>query len=273
MQQKLLKKTILNSLIIIFFISLVSCRRDNPKITIVGNGKSDTLIFNSEDTLITHGVLDTIRLSSYSNHEVTINGSKPLKFRVSDKDGILNTSKNEFILFNVEFQSDGTEANPMEALEIHADSYVKIDSFLICKKIFEKELQDTNKLNLVLDSIAVSKNGNYKTSYHDRDYSSYYDEDLTASFYGFKKIGASNIFIEKTWDYDLNEEIPEEISVQTSNNNYNPKNYIQKTDKTAIVMAKSFLRYATINISEYVVININEQLKKRAKKSPPLAKQ
>ncbi len=272
MQQKLLKKIISSSLIIVFFISLGSCGRNKPKITIVGSNKSDTLIFNSEDTLITHGVLDTIRLSSNRNHEVTINGSKPLKFRVSNKDGILNTAKNEFILLSVEFQSDGTEANPMEELEIHADSYVKIDSFLICKKRFEKELQDINKLNLVIDSISLSKNGNYKTAFDEYDYSSYYDEDLTATFYGFKKIGASNIFIEKTWDYDLNEEIPERIVVETSNKNYNPKNYITKTDKTAIVMAKSFLRYATINISEFAVININEQLKKRAKKSPPLAK-
>ncbi|MBS7253198.1 hypothetical protein [Flavobacterium branchiicola] len=259
----MIKKIVNLSFLIIILICTLSCEKDKLKMQIVGNNKSDTLIFDSKDTLITHGILDSIMLTSYASHEFTINNSKPIKFKLSNKDGILNTSKNEFILMDIEFASEGTEMDPMEIGKIEFSSYVLIDSFLICKKRFENELKDPIKLNMIIDTISVSKNGNYTTTDYERDYSSQYDETISAPFSGFKKIGSQNIFIEKVWDYDLNQKIPEEISVQTRSDAAN--NYVQKRNKTTIVIAKDFLKYATIMVSEYSVIDIKEHLKGKSK--------
>jgi len=259
------KKIVIRFLILMIFIFLLACEREKINIKIIGDNKANTIIFDSKDTIVTNSFLDSIMLTSYQNHEFTINNSAPIKFKLSNKEGILNINKSEFILFNVEFTSEGTETDPMEIGQIEFSSYVVIDSFLICKKRFESELKDFSKLNLIIDSISVSKNGNYKTPLYDHDYSSYYDQDITAPFSGFKKIGANNIFIEKCWDYDLNQKIPEEISIQTRNDN--ASNYSQKRKKIAIVMAKDFLKYATIMTSDYTVTDIRDELKKKITKS------
>lgn len=257
-------KKILNlSFLIIILISTFSCEKQKLRIKIVGNNKSDTLIFDSKDTLITHGILDSIMLTSYANHELTINNSKPIKFKLSNKDGILNIGKNEFVLIDIEFSSEGTDMDPMEIGKMEFSSYVLIDSFLICKKRFENELKDPLKLNMIIDSISVTKNGNYTTPYYERDYSCDYDETISAPFSGFKKIGSENIFIEKIWDYDLNQNIPEQISIQKRSDATD--SYVQKRNKITIVMAEDFLKYATIMVSEYTVFDIREYLKKKSK--------
>jgi hypothetical protein len=248
-------------LIFTVLFCLFSCQ-EKLKIKIIGmkNTTSDTLIFNSKDTVITHGVLDSVFLDAHEKHLFTINNSKPIKFQTFAKEGMLNINNSEFIILNVDFKSDGKETDPFDAGEINLSSFVMIDSFLICKKIFENEVKDPKILNEVIDSISVKKNGNYRTYMSERERR--FDDDYDTSEYvsGFKKIG-NNLFIEKFWDYDINQKIPEEISVQTRSDN--TSNYVQKRTKNAIVFAKDFLRYAIIMKSEYSVTDIRSQLKKK----------
>jgi hypothetical protein len=246
------------------FLTIISCQSEPIKIKIVGmkNSISDTVIFDSKDTIVTNGVLDSIFLAPYKNHTFTINKSQPVEFRVNNKEGILNIYNNEFIVYNIDYKKDGHEGDKYGLTEIPLSHFVLIDSFLVFEKKFENELNDIKKYNAVIDTIITKKNGNYKAVFDERQRLIEGDYDTSKMVIGFKKIGRDNIFIEKFWDYDINEKIPEEIQVRI---NSDSKDYNQKRTQNAIVLASDFLRNAKIWKSEFTVIDVRKDLKKRKK--------
>lgn len=249
----------------IFITLIMSCQGNTVKVKIIGskNPTSDTLIFDSNDTIIMNSSLDSIFLASNRRHTFTINNSKPTSFFVNGKEGILNIYKNEFVVFNVDYKKEGSLGNRTGFGEIELSYFVLIDSFLVGKKKFETELKDIKTFNEIIDTISVKKNGNYKSIINERfrivegDYDSS-NEMLT----GFKKIGKDNLFIEKFWNYDINERIPEELSVQVRDED---KEYDQSLTKSAIVLANDFLANAKIWTSEFIVIDVRDDLRKRKK--------
>ncbi len=74
-----------------------------------------------------------------------------------------------------------------------------------------------------------------------------------------KKIGKDNLFIEKYWDFDINDQIPEEMSIKVRNDD---KNYSQERTLNTIVLANDFLTYAKNHPFEYSVIEIKKLRKK-----------
>ncbi len=104
-----------------------------------------------------------------------------------------------------------------------------------------------------------NKNGNYKSFFSEKEKLIEDDYDASKTVYGFKKIGKDNLFIEKFWDFDINEVIPEEMSVKVRSDD---KNYSQERTLNAVVLATDFLNYAQKHPNKYLVININELRKK-----------
>lgn len=82
----MIRSSIMRILVFTVLFSLFSCQ-EKLKIKIIGmkNTASDTLIFNSKDTVITHGVLDSVFLEAHEKHLFTINNSKPIEFQTFEK--------------------------------------------------------------------------------------------------------------------------------------------------------------------------------------------
>ncbi|MFP9098088.1 hypothetical protein ACLI09_03475 [Flavobacterium sp. RHBU_24] len=253
-----------NSLILKFAILslsfvIISCKREQVGIKIIGKEDvvSDTLIFNSKDTIITHGVIDSVFLSPYQKHTFTLNGSEPTAFNLREKGGILNIYNTEFVVYNVRYDEDDPNNEKYENAEINLMSCVMIDSFLIFEKKFENQLKDPNELRKIITEISGKKNGNYKTYYDERQElieGGDYDTLNTLDGFEFKKIGKDKIFIEKFWDYDMNDNIPEEITVRTRKDHTTRQEKILK----AIISDKDFLANAKIWKNKFYIVDIRD---------------
>jgi len=247
--------------LIILIVLLCSCNKP-LKVTVISdiNSGPNTIIFDDKDTLITSRTIDSIFLSPYKRHTFKINNSKLQDFIVKDKEGLLNIAKKEFVVIQTEYENQNGEGNKFGVMEINLDSYVLIDSFVVCKKAFEKELMDKTKLKTIVDSLKIRKNGNYKPPIDERFPSDVEEYDNSESVNGFKKIGNRDLFIKKFWDYNFEDSIPSEIKIRVSESNLNYKN---KVRKTFITFADEFLLFARTSKKKYFTIDVRNLLRSK----------
>lgn len=247
----------------IYILALILCSCNKPlKITVISNITSgpNTIIFDDKDTLITDKAIDSIFLSPYKLHTFKINNIKPQEFTLADKEGILNIAKKEFIVLQTEYENEDGKGSEFGLLEINLDSYVLIDSFVVCKKVFEKALTDKKKLKTIVDSLKIRKNGNYKPPFDERFPSDVEEYDNSESVNGFKKIGNKDLFITKFWDYNFGDSIPDKINIRVKKGNQNYRNSVKKT---FISFADNFLLFAKISNKNYYVVDVRDYLKNK----------
>lgn len=258
-----MKNSIILKFTVLFLFSIIiSCKKEPIEIKIIGNenSHSDTLIFNSKDTIITQGTISSVFLSPSRMHTFTLNNSKPIAFWINKKGGILNIHNNEFVVYNVEYNEDDPYNEKYQDARINLLSGVMIDSFLVVERSFENQLKDPKELDKIISEISTNKNGNYRSFFDDKERlieGGHYDTINNLNGFQFKKVGKDKIFIEKFWDYDIDEKIPEEIAVTTRRDNVVRQNRIRK----AIILDKNFLLNAKFLESQFYIIDIRNKLK------------
>ena len=111
MKTKKIKIKKMQILVFAILFTLFGCKSEPLKIKIIGDESliSKTLIFDSKDTIIMKGILDSIYLSPYQKQNYTINNSKLTEFKINKKEGILNINNREFIVFNLNYAKDGKD--------------------------------------------------------------------------------------------------------------------------------------------------------------------
>jgi hypothetical protein len=252
----------------IYFLSVIllcSCAGKPIKVLVMREEteNADTLVFDGEDTLITSSSMDSIFLSSRGKHSFTRNGSSPREFFTGDKKGILNLDDAEFVVFDIEYETAGTGGTfpGMENLPHNASrssfivNYTIIDSTLVYNGL--AMIDSVEFLHAIIDSVLSSKSGNYTVASMVKNSKRLYEDPDSQVIHGFKKIGKNKLFIEKFWDYDMDETIPETITIQTSSSSA----YFQPGEvKRSIMPAYGYLFYASMSSDTHTVIDIRDYL-------------
>lgn len=160
---------------------------------------------------------------------VSVNG-KIYKFETSEG-GLLNLDKSEFVIFHVYYEMGQNNLASSQGMPqpIMIDSIVYYNN-----KVFNMLSKETY--------IEFAEKNNKKK----------YDAEKEKD-YEVTKINSSEFFIEKIWDININEEIPESVNVTTSSDVKS-----MNTGKRAIRSTDDFIKYAiaselfsTINLRNY----------------------
>jgi hypothetical protein len=157
---------------------------------------------------------------STGEHILKINNNSGLKFEVGDKGGLLNIDKKEFIVFPIEYKTE--ENNPIDGTYLNLP--VIIDSLVIYQKSVAKNQQD------LMDMLS--------------------DKKFVDMFrIGIRQNEKEQLFINKTWDYGIIDEMPETISIKT-NSKY------AEEEKYKIIDARVFKLFIHLD-EDYHVEKIN----------------
>lgn len=242
----------------LYLLIILLCACKKPlKVTVISDVSAgpNTIIFDERDTLVTNKPIDTILLSPFKKHVFTVNNSKPQDFFLRDTEGILNLAKKDFVVVAIKYENEGgTEYRFPGSFTM--DSYVLIDSFIVCDKAFKVNLKTT--LKAIVDSAKVRKNGNYYPLLDQKFSPDREVYDGTEEVNGFKKIGNNTLFIKKFWDYNLGDSIPEEIKVKVRKSDLK---YKESLKKTFITFAEDFLFMAKMSKKTYAVVDVRDLLK------------
>ncbi|MFT3738007.1 MAG: hypothetical protein QM786_04560 [Breznakibacter sp.] len=141
-------------------------------------------------------------------HLLSINNKKT-KFEIGEYGGILNVEKRDFVIFPIKYTSNDEITNA----SINSDFPIIIDSLII----YEKSIASNQA-----DLIKLLKNSAAKEIFS----------------YNIEKMDKSQLFINKNWDYEINDTISEYITVKTTAK----KGIIEH--KRKIVSAELFVLYA-----------------------------
>jgi hypothetical protein len=245
----------------LLFISFILISCSNPlEVTVVTcqKEKPDTIVFNKKDTLFIKNKIGTILLDANKKHTFSVNNSRIREFNLRNTGGLLNIEGNEFVVFNVSFNKIGIEG--YDHAQILRLSHVLIDSFLVSPKMENRYVNNKIYIGNIVDSILVRKNGNYSPLINDIEHLLSEDYDVSTEVWGIKKIGAQNSFIEKFWDYGLEEKVPDSLIVKIRKQDKNSSIY--KAAKK-ILLAKDFLILASQTPSKYTVIDVRDILKQK----------
>lgn len=192
--------------------------------TAVSNSKvviDDTMTLKPGATTGRYGKI----LLSTGNHSFSMNGGEKKPFTVGENGGLLNLSGEEYVIFPLKFTN--IKSGEEFGKTINVSWPIVIDSFLIRDA---GNGTDEKSMLQVLQSPAMKDMIGY---------------DLT-------KTESGQIFIEKTWDYGLGEDVPTEITVSVQNKNAQTNEY-----KFKLTTAKAFLNYATSS-KQFDVIKIQD---------------
>ncbi len=237
-------------------ILLCSCAGKPIKVLVMReeSENADTLVFDGEDTLITSASMDSVFLSARSKHSFTRNGSNPKEFFTGDKKGLLNLDDAEFVVFDIEYEAENLPKSRGSANYIV--NYAIIDSTLIYNSL--AEIDSVEYLHAIIDSVLSSKSGNYTIASMGRSSKRIYEDADSPVVHGFKMIGKNKLYIEKFWDYDMDETIPETIAIRVSSNDpYSGRGEV----KRSIMPAFGYLFYASMSSDTHTVVDIRDYLK------------
>lgn len=159
---------------------------------------------------------------------VSINGqSKTIE---TSKGGILNLEKSEFVIFPVYYRM-GEESFPTSQ---GLPRPIMIDSMIVYNK---KMLRGSKEEEII--EVASKNNGPYIAE--------------KVNMFELTKVNKSEFFIEKNWEINITDEIPDEISVSVSSETQSAS-----VSKYAIKPASEFLVMALFT-GEYSIINLREK--------------
>jgi hypothetical protein len=209
---------------ILLMTALLSCNRKADVNVLINSNflKANSVIIDDTFDLKKFAVKDTfitIILKS-GEHKLSINKSAKESFTVSRQGGILNLDHCAYVIFPIKYKTDDILANAafMLGLPIILDSLV----------VYQKELAKNQS-----DLISLLKNPNIK--------------DMITK--NHMKIEKDQLFIDKDWDYGINEEMPDTITVSSD---------MHVNFKRKIGYTSTFLAYAFVS-NEYNIEKIENK--------------
>ena len=235
----------------LFFFStlvllLASCSSDPVKVVIGKTYDADSLttkhwiVIDGKDSTKLDTIAKNIMLKP-GDHTFVLDNGKSQSFKVGEKGGLLNPTYDEYIGYEIEY-ADKSKSS-MSTFNMNSMRYKSIlllDSFVIIPSKNAGNGADSS-LRSVLPKLLASKNGNLFLGSE--------DYDTNDQIQGLKKFGKDKLFIDKFWDYDLGQDPPEQIQVQTSKFDIGNSS----TTKTSVLSSKYFLLIAMISTDEFTV--------------------
>lgn len=192
-------------------VSVSNAAISNQKIII-----DDTLVLK---VLPNSKTYSTIQLRAGS-HTFSINGNSKQNFKVGDEGGILNVSQQEFVIYPITYSN--TTAEDVNHYMVSLNYPIIIDSFIVYNRGMvsaQSELKD------------LLKNENVKD---------FLEKDII-------KTPSDQLFINKTWDFNIDQEPSDTISVKVKTKDTKTHGFKKK-----ISDSRSFLLYALLS-KEYIV--------------------
>ncbi|MBO9700074.1 MAG: hypothetical protein J7604_07670 [Sporocytophaga sp.] len=221
-------------------ILVVSCK---PKITDVSI--SNEIISSSkvvlDDTLLLKVLPESLKYTtiplSVGVHSVTINGGKKESFKVTEEGGILNLGRQEFVIFPITYTN--TTTDDVNHAIVSANYPILLADSLV---VYNKDVANSQA-----ELIQLLQNENVKD---------FLNRDLI-------KVPADQLFISKSWDFDVDQNPSDSISVKVKSKDTKTHGFRSK-----ITDAQSFLRHAKLS-NEYEVERVEnrQQLESLLKKS------
>lgn len=222
-----MKKIMKITLSLMLLSLLFSCTKSKAKIYFNNEFLSKNKVLIDDNTLTSKGKSKfDFTTMDLGTHRVAINGENPMNFYVSG-DGILNIAQQEFVIFPINFSMGEKDNNLFSGIP----TPIVVDSFVVVNKNFPffKDQPDSYFRERARDATDYNPSNESHTE--------------------LVKIPKKIVFIDKSWDYDIYESIPQSIQTQQD------KNIKQATVfKKSILDALGFLHYAAKS-GEYKVIH------------------
>lgn len=208
-----------------------------------------TIVFDGKDSFAIKDTAIAVQLKP-GNHSFVLNNQTAKEFTVGENGGLLNLDNQEYIVHEIEYaatqQTNMVGFNPMRVKAV-----VLLDSNIIIPKN-GASIKSDSMLQVILPKLQAAKNGNYFGFLHQKNLESY---DTNETIAGIKKFGKDKLYIERFWDYTLNQTIPKTLEVRV---NKNALFSSSTTTRSSIMPAKMFLLYAMFNKEEYIVKSIQQ---------------
>lgn len=212
--------------------------------------RPSSIVFDAKDTFYLKDTAVAVQLQP-GIHSFILDKNAAKEFTVGDKGGILNLDNQEYIAHEIEYGAEqkssfsGFNGMALKAL-------VLMDSNLIIPKKGITSKSDSS-LRRILPIILKAKNGNFFSFPMQGKNIENYDTNETIA--GIKKFGKDKLYIERFWDYTLNQDIPKTLQVRVNKNAIFSSS---TTTRTSIMHADMFLFYAMMNTEEYTVKSLKQ---------------
>ena len=214
------------------------------------SSKVSTIIFDAKDTFYLKDTAVAVLLKP-GVHSFVLDKSTAKEITVGDKGGILNLDNQEYIAHEIEYGAEqkssysGFEGMSLKALVI-------MDSNIIIPKK-GVTIKSDSSIRRIIPILQKAKNGNFLSFPMQNKNMVDYDTNVTIA--GIKKFGKDRLYIERFWDYTLNQEIPKTLQVRV---NKNAVFSSSTTTRTSVMHAEMFLFYAMMNSEEYTVKSLKQ---------------
>ena len=230
-----------------FLLATFLCSCSDPVQVTVLSRDQRLLVFDGTHTLSPKGAVDSIALGSSEAHTCVTADGRTLNFRVGDKPGLLNPDSNTFVVFSIDYRSDQSRSEGPKIIV----GYVLVDSFLVYRKPFPQDhLADDLALRL---ADRVREKGNYAEAIMPMGRRPLKTYATSKDVAGVRSIGPDQVYVERFWDYDLEQEIPSTISASVQEG---MEQFDTERKRTAIMEAHKFLVFASLTPDVYAVIDL-----------------
>lgn len=224
----------------VLLILMASCKQKIAEVCI----NNDVISSNKvvlDDTLLLKVLSGSQKYStlllSAGKHSFTLNGGQKENFEVTEEGGILNLGKQEFVIFPITYSNTTAEDANHSIVSMNYPILVN-DSLVV---------YDKNMVNSQAKLIELLQKDNVKD---------FLSRDLI-------KIPASQLFISRSWDFGLDQDPSDSISVKVKTKDTKTHGFRSK-----ITDAKSFLLYTWLS-DKYTIERVEnkQQLEEILKKS------
>jgi hypothetical protein len=217
---------------------LTSCGSNKPVKVVIDNadGDTSTVVIDGKTTVKLQGDTTMIVELKPGKHSLVVNNGKAQEFKVGRKGGLLNIDNVEYIAYEVEYSASKLSGSGLNFSGNTLKAMVVVDSFLIKEKGSMSPVSE-NLMQQKLDEIMKDPDGNiFPTKMGETD------------IHGLRKFGKDKLFIDRFWDYNMTEEMPERIQIRARKGDLNAS-----SSRSQIVRAKLFLLMAMLNRDVYEV--------------------
>ncbi len=217
-------------IVCLLLILIIGCENKKDVNVKVNNNFLGSNIIILDDTVTLKPFATTNKYANIviksGKHKLSINGGSEQEFVVGNKGGILNVERSQFVITEIKYSSQDSWSK----MYVDADIPIVLDSLVIFGKALAKDQEGL---------VSLLKNSSSK--------------DILSN--NLLKFDRDQLFINKTWDYGINETPPQEISVKAQKDAKGVVRY-----KNKIFEAKSFLIFAKLSGNFNIQIIESEEL-------------
>jgi hypothetical protein len=212
------------SFLLVLFLVIFFCACQYKPVDVVidksfVNGKKSKIVIDDKITIAANTDTTLAVKLMPGEHFVKVNDSAKQLFTVPEEGGLLNLSNNEYVVYEIKYAASTSGGFDMDKMRVK--SVILIDSFVIIPNsaFFATDSSLRKQINYLIDNNEGRQATNKNTNVN-----------------GLLKTGKGQLFINKFWDYNMTDKIPQSLTVRT-NNSFGTNS----TTRTSILRARLFL--------------------------------